>query len=185
MGVRLYAAALGRFLQTDPVPGGNANPYTYPLDPVNEFDLDGKKKCRKWHCRLGRWAWKNKWDIALTAAGFIPGLGALAWGYRAYRLYRLVRTAHRMGKVRATFRSTRATSWLAGRMWVGRGAYRDTAKNGARWLRSHKHHRSWRSARKKGKHGYSSNFDYRTPGHHKYWSAHVNHRKYRRWARWW
>ncbi len=42
MGARLYAPALGRFLQVDPEPGGNANPYDYCAgDPVNCTDLDG------------------------------------------------------------------------------------------------------------------------------------------------
>ncbi|MEP7368085.1 MAG: DUF2599 domain-containing protein [Dermatophilaceae bacterium] len=42
MGVRLYNPTTGRFLSTDPVVGGNANAYTYPLDPINTFDLGGK-----------------------------------------------------------------------------------------------------------------------------------------------
>ena len=42
MGVRLYNPESGRFLSTDPVYGGNANTYTYPLDPVNMYDLDGR-----------------------------------------------------------------------------------------------------------------------------------------------
>ena|GEM_PF-1215815 len=45
MGVRLYNPATGRFLSVDPVPGGNANAYTYPLNPVDGFDLSG----RFWH----------------------------------------------------------------------------------------------------------------------------------------
>ncbi|MCF6746703.1 hypothetical protein E9529_21020, partial [Blastococcus sp. KM273128] len=48
MGVRLYAPTLGRFLSVDPIEGGNANPYIYPADPVNMFDLDG------------RWEWAKK-----------------------------------------------------------------------------------------------------------------------------
>lgn len=46
MGVRLYNPATGRFLQVDPVYGGNDNAYTYPSDPVNAFDLDGRVVCR-------------------------------------------------------------------------------------------------------------------------------------------
>lgn len=43
MGVRLYNPATGRFLQTDPVPGGSANDYDYAAqDPVNLLDLDGR-----------------------------------------------------------------------------------------------------------------------------------------------
>jgi RHS repeat-associated protein len=43
MGVRLYNPMSGRFLQTDPVPGGSANAYDYAnQDPINSFDLDGR-----------------------------------------------------------------------------------------------------------------------------------------------
>ncbi|MBF6354919.1 hypothetical protein IU449_10230 [Nocardia higoensis] len=43
MGARTYLPVLGRFLQTDPIPGGSANNYDYVNgDPVNSFDLTGK-----------------------------------------------------------------------------------------------------------------------------------------------
>jgi RHS repeat-associated protein len=42
MGDRQYAPLLGRFLQIDPVVGGNENGYVYPTDPINQSDLDGR-----------------------------------------------------------------------------------------------------------------------------------------------
>jgi RHS repeat-associated protein len=119
MGVRLYNPTLGRFLQVDPVPGGSANDYDYASqDPINNYDLDGNI-CWRCHLRnVGRWAWRNKWDIALTAASFIPGAGAAAWayrGYRAYRAYRSVRTAWRAAReARAVWRVYRSRHVILG-----------------------------------------------------------------------
>ncbi|MGW0955774.1 polymorphic toxin-type HINT domain-containing protein [Streptomyces sp. NPDC002545] len=99
MGVRQYNPATGRFLSVDPVQGGNANAYEYcTADPVNCTDLDGKWSWKKAFKKTKSWAWRNKWDIALTAAGFIPGLGAAAWGYRAYRGYRAIRAARTIAR---------------------------------------------------------------------------------------
>ncbi|MGD8195378.1 RHS repeat-associated core domain-containing protein [Herbiconiux sp. P18] len=44
MGMRMYGPGLGRFLAADPVAGGNTGWYNYPNDPVNMFDLDGKRQ---------------------------------------------------------------------------------------------------------------------------------------------
>jgi RHS repeat-associated protein len=44
MGARSYVPQLGRFLQTDPIPGGSANAYAYVYgDPVNSNDLAGER----------------------------------------------------------------------------------------------------------------------------------------------
>lgn len=55
LGARAYDPTLGRFLQTDPVYGANANSYVYPGDPVGSYDLDGRKKARScgFWCSLG------------------------------------------------------------------------------------------------------------------------------------
>ncbi|MCM3886310.1 RHS repeat-associated core domain-containing protein [Frankia sp. R82] len=82
MGVRLYDPSLGRFLQTDPVPGGSDNPYDYAhQDPYNTFDLDGNswwKKVRK----AGRWVSNNKWITRCT--NWMPGsLGTACAGVQS------------------------------------------------------------------------------------------------------
>lgn len=131
MGARLYNPVTGRFTALDPVHGGNPNTYTYPLDPINMSDTTGQWGCgwckkawksgKKYVKRAGSWASRNKSTIAWTAAGFIPGVGAAAWGYRAYRIVKFARASRGMsGNVRAS----RPTAWLAGRMWVGKGSRR-------------------------------------------------------------
>jgi hypothetical protein len=92
MGVRLYAPLLGRFLQTDPIYGGNPNTYTYPVDPINAHDLDGKwwrnawNRARnfgkKWGTRLGNAASYCSWVPGAigTACSTVSAVGYFAAG---------------------------------------------------------------------------------------------------------
>jgi RHS repeat-associated protein len=76
MGVRLYNPITDRFLTPDPIPGGNANPYLYPTDPINQYDLNGT-------C----WSWIN-WACKAAAATGRGIANAGRWvGGRATAVY--------------------------------------------------------------------------------------------------
>ena len=51
MGARLYSPTTGMFTTPDPVYGGNTTTYTYPQDPINQFDLDGSRRFSR-HVRI-------------------------------------------------------------------------------------------------------------------------------------
>ena len=181
MGARLYNTATGLFTSIDPVYGGNDTPYTYPNDPINKQDTTGREGFWK---AVGQTVWKYKWDILMTAAMFVPGVGAAAWVYKGYRLYRTVKAMATGAKAIRPLKASRITSRIAGRFWVGRGASRAPMRNGKRMLQQ----RDWtpstgRSYRppswKNNQKSYSSNFEIGEKGRHTYVDIHVKHR------RWW
>ncbi len=78
MGARQYNPTSGRFLTLDPIPGGNPNPYTYPVDPVNSEDLAGEfqvKRCRNRRASCGRFVF-GKGEVQAAVNGGTAGLFA-------------------------------------------------------------------------------------------------------------
>ncbi|MFD0314866.1 DNRLRE domain-containing protein [Streptomyces flavalbus] len=151
MGVRLYDPVIGRFLSVDPIAGGNANAYDYVhADPLNRYDLDGKWSWKKAWKKTKRFVKRHKWDIALTAASFVPGVGAASWayrGYRAYRAYRAVRAARyaRHAAPRARSFGRYVNRRAAGR--IARGAVCSASFMGIGSLPSYRYGRSrWTDA---------------------------------------
>ncbi|MGW7527833.1 DNRLRE domain-containing protein [Streptomyces sp. NPDC054783] len=138
MGVRLYDPTAGRFLSTDPVPGGSANAYDYCNgDPINHYDLDGRSWWRRWVHRAGRFvAHHQTWVSYGLAAGcsFVTegwgapacaaGAGAVT-GWIAYRYGTKRRHRHIGGYWASTWRGARdgLLSYGAGRTahYVRRG----------------------------------------------------------------
>ncbi|MGY0234097.1 discoidin domain-containing protein [Longispora urticae] len=212
MGVRLYQPALGRFLQVDPVAGGSATAYDYcNADPVNCTDLDGRWG---WKKILGKvaavasiaaiipgpigmiasgvaavsYAATGNWKMAalMTAGIALSAVGAGAAVYAA-RAVMIVRAARATQGMSGGMRATRATSWLAGKMWVKRGAKKArTDWGGVRSVSKNKLRQHRSSEYKKKLNVWQSNFESRAGVKGKMTNNyHVSHRKPRKWAPWW
>lgn len=55
MGRRLYSPQSGLFNSIDPVLGGNANRYTYPVSPITDLDISGEACCWRSGTRYYSW----------------------------------------------------------------------------------------------------------------------------------
>lgn len=99
MGTRLYNPTTSRFLSTDAIYGGNANPYEYATgDSVNKDDVSGNLSCwrtslssRKWYYWWGKWGgYRVDWNWQcyfsnsdakyMTRWGFAYGIIAIIAG---------------------------------------------------------------------------------------------------------
>ncbi len=140
MGVRLYDPTAGRFLQTDPVPGGSANAYDYvTADPLNSYDLDGKFP---WHWHL---PWHRDHWSPFHYSWHVPGYARARHYYHRirHRIHRnrYVRRYYHNPYVQACFFGgvgTGLVSWVtkAGRRsWWGLGIGCGFAMAQRRWQR--------------------------------------------------
>ncbi|MFD3622288.1 RHS repeat-associated core domain-containing protein [Streptomyces sp. NPDC058676] len=79
MGVRLYDPARGRFLQSDPVPGGSANAYDYAnADPCNSTDATGT------YPNCGKRRIKNGYGMRIIVSRSSAGIAKNGWPYIRY-----------------------------------------------------------------------------------------------------
>jgi RHS repeat-associated protein len=183
MGARQYVAALGRFLEVDPVAGGNANDYNYPNDPINGSDL------------TGMWSWDDTFNVvmvALTVVDLIPGLdiGSLAiqGAMLGIRAISLTSKVSKVGRILAEARDLEAAGEVTGSSTI-RVSERVAAKAGKKWVGKKgtwnsgrtelgrgagKNRVSYRVPKSKGKHGVSANLNRSVPGRHDYFNYHIN-----------
>lgn len=111
MGVRYYNPATGAFTSTDPVPGGNNTAYTYPTDPINSFDHDGRKG----------W-WKKNWRRVAVGALAVGGIaGAIACGVSIV-CGAVVGAAIGFGTYAARYAGTKKFTWTGAAVSTGLGA---------------------------------------------------------------
>ena len=119
MGARLYNPLTGAFTSTDPEYGGNDTTYTYPTDPINNTDLDGRRSWKSRAKGAGKWLWKNRWNTAQGAAFatcVVASAGVCIGAGLAYSSVRYYSSGRRYG-----FKSRKALYELGGNL-AGVGA---------------------------------------------------------------
>ena len=126
MGVRIYSPLLGIFLQTDPVLGGNAGPYTFVSDPIGMYDLDGR-----WGWKKPKWvSWRNAATLTGAVAfgacvvasfGVCAAAGAVALGVSTASRYYRYRSDRNAGRFWRGFAFDVGTGWLPGARGFQRG----------------------------------------------------------------
>jgi RHS repeat-associated protein len=146
MGARSYDPTLGRFISPDPIDADEqVSPYAYAdNNPLVKFDPDGHawgrlrkigRAAAKGAKVAGRFAWKHKTDIALTAAMFFPPTAAIAGavriarvgsmaykGYKAYSTAKKVNTAVKAGRSASKTSRTAAKITSRGKSSVARAS---------------------------------------------------------------
>jgi RHS repeat-associated protein len=108
MGARAYLPTTGTFLTMDPVQCGGATRYGYPDDPVNAFDLDGK-----------RWDWRKAYRVAKCVGAILWVVGSSL--FAVTKIAKIRGAIRSLGGVRETARLiVGATSWSEKMAVLGR-----------------------------------------------------------------
>jgi len=100
MGDRYYNPTRGLFTSLDPEPGGNPTACTYPLDPINGYDLDG-----------------HRWEVG----GLGGGGGGSSYG-GSFDLYEYIYQNRRSLTVDAALFFVLGGVLFRGARWAARGA---------------------------------------------------------------
>lgn len=109
---RVYNPNTGRFLTTDPILGGNDNTYTYPVDPINLYDLSGT------------FSWGHIWSAVVQAvthpiATIHKVVTATVWAYHHPGRAAKIVASHVASAARAVAAGARAAAkQAAARNWA-------------------------------------------------------------------